>query len=168
MNVFNVKIEFDSPEAICIDGTSESVRAYGICDTEDVHWVLTDKNILYIFGEGEMDKGIESWSEDAVPWCYYRNFIDKVVIDEGITDIGGYAFYQCPNLNEITIPSTVSRIHSYAFLSVEYLNKPSEYSEHIILPIAPEPFTLCNTPSISGISRLCFSGSANCLTSADA
>lgn len=114
-------------DAICSDGNSDSVRAYGTCDTDDVRWVLTNKNVLYICGQGEMDTGREDrgehWWEDTVPWRKYRNYIGKVFIDEGITDIGGYAFYQCPNLSEITIPSTISQIHVHAFLSANSLAK---------------------------------------------
>ena len=41
--------------------------------------------------------------------------IKKVVIDDSITSIGYNAFYYCKNLKEISIPSSVTKIESYAF-----------------------------------------------------
>lgn len=40
---------------------------------------------------------------------------------DGATSISGYAFYQCANLTDVEIPSTVTTIGSYAFSSCRAL-----------------------------------------------
>ena len=57
-------------------------------------------------------------SVDTAPWLNaYRNEIKTVVIQEGITEIGMYAFYNCKNLSSVSLPSTLSSISYRAFLS---------------------------------------------------
>ena len=51
-----------------------------------------------------------------VPWYNYQEKIKKVVIENGVTSIGGYAFNDCISLTSITIPNSVKSIGSYAFL----------------------------------------------------
>lgn len=41
--------------------------------------------------------------------------ITELVIPEGVTSIGNYAFYQCTNLVSVTLPSTLKTIGQYAF-----------------------------------------------------
>lgn len=42
-------------------------------------------------------------------------FIEKLVIDEGITAVGGYAFYGCSSLQAVSFPSTFSSLGGCAF-----------------------------------------------------
>ena len=39
----------------------------------------------------------------------------KAVLPDGVTSIGGYAFYDCKSLTSITIPDSVTRIEEDAF-----------------------------------------------------
>ena len=56
------------------------------------------------------------WGEpEIVPWYGLRSEITSVVIEDGVKDIGDYAFYGCSNLESVTIPSSVTRICKYAF-----------------------------------------------------
>jgi len=41
--------------------------------------------------------------------------VTELVIPEGVTSIGNYAFYNCGGLTSVTIPDSVTRIGSYAF-----------------------------------------------------
>ena len=66
-------------------------------------------NKLTISGKGEMEN--YSGSRRA-PW---GNGIKTVVIENGVTGIGNYAFYGCEILTSVTIPKSVIRIGDYAF-----------------------------------------------------
>lgn len=66
-----------------------------------------------IEGTGEM---LNYTSYSNRPYhTYAANYIRKVTISEGITNIPDYAFYNCSLITEISIPSTVTTIGAYAF-----------------------------------------------------
>lgn len=82
---------------------------------DDCYWYYdADTSTLTIRGTGEMYDKKDSY--DA-PWYTKNLVINKVVIEEGVESIGGYAFYNCYNLTDIDIPSTVRKIGVGAFLS---------------------------------------------------
>ena len=77
-------------------------------------WKLNDKKgILTISGTGSMDD-YESDSTDA-PWITFAENIESVVIQNGVTSIGNYAFYCCDYLENVTIPTSVTSIGDSAF-----------------------------------------------------
>ena len=49
------------------------------------------------------------------PWFSQRSKIKKVVIENGVTNIGNYAFKDCSNLTSITIPNSVTSIRDRTF-----------------------------------------------------
>ena len=49
------------------------------------------------------------------PWTSHRNEIKKIIIGEGITSIGDYAFFCCHVVESVTIPDGVVRIGNFAF-----------------------------------------------------
>ena len=56
-----------------------------------------------------------NYSYDNTPWYSQRKKIKKVVIKDGVTSIGDYAFEYCSSLTSITIPNSVMSIGEYAF-----------------------------------------------------
>lgn len=72
----------------------------------------TDMAALTIFGEGAIPN-YTSISE--APWKAYENNIKNIVIEDGITEIGDYAFYEMDNVKSVTISDTVTRIGCRAF-----------------------------------------------------
>ncbi len=70
------------------------------------------KSILTIDGIGAM---INYQSYDDAPWYPIRNNIKTVVIKDGITSIGNYAFYDCDSLTSVNIGNSVTSIGDYAF-----------------------------------------------------
>ena len=58
---------------------------------ENVTWKLDSARVLTISGTGEMQNADIQQSVVA-PWFFHRNSITKVVIEEGVTYIGDYAF----------------------------------------------------------------------------
>lgn len=80
----------------------------GTCG-EKVTWTLDDAGLLIISGEGEMeDYGYNS------PFLSDTR-IKKVVIENGVTNIGNDAFRNCDKLVEVVIPNSVTDIGGYAF-----------------------------------------------------
>ncbi len=52
---------------------------------------------------------------------YNCQFIESIVIPEGVTNIGEEAFYLCKNLKKVTLPSTLEYIRDWAFANCESL-----------------------------------------------
>ena len=81
-------------------------------------WTMNDK-MLRIYGTGKMRKWDDWYSSDRVKedWhnSQYTSKIEKVVIEEGITNIGSYAFQFCNNLRNIEIPDTVTELGQACF-----------------------------------------------------
>lgn len=54
-------------------------------------------------------------SRKTTPWTNYANLITELVIKEGITCIGEYAFNSLRNLETLTLPSTLEILDTYCF-----------------------------------------------------
>ena len=96
---------------------------------ENLKWNLRD-GTLTITGSGRMNdyKGIfgDRGADGArrmlcvdTPW--EDKIIDRVIVEEGVTSIGNYAFAFCPGLTEITLPETVTSIGDSVFDGCENL-----------------------------------------------
>jgi hypothetical protein len=73
-------------------------------------WNLLN-GILTISGTGEM----EDMEKGDAPWYDYIDIIKQVVIEEGVTTIGNYAFCNCANLNSVILPESLTSIEKYVF-----------------------------------------------------
>lgn len=76
---------------------------------------------LTISGSGEMTNYDENTLTDR-PWNVYADEIKKVVISEGVTSVGAYAFSRMPVLEEVEISSTVATLGNTAFSGNDMLN----------------------------------------------
>ncbi|MCD8129186.1 MAG: leucine-rich repeat domain-containing protein, partial [Oscillospiraceae bacterium] len=80
-------------------------------------WTLED-GVLTISGDGEMN----NFSFPSLcPWYSQRESITAVVIEDGVTSIGYYAFSYCSSLTSVTIPDSVTSIVGYAFIGCSSL-----------------------------------------------
>ena len=100
----------------------------GFCGADghesDVTWKLQN-GTLTISGTGAM----ADYSYYQAPWNAYRDTIETVVIEDGVTSIGQYAFYACTSLASITIPKSVTSIGEFAFnncKALENIDLPEE------------------------------------------
>ena len=90
----------------------------GDCGEEgdDVQWVLSEDGTLTITGSGKIrgfsnsdNHGYNGYTtDDSSPWP--ENLVKRVVINEGITEIGDNAFISSCNLEEIDLPTSLTRI----------------------------------------------------------
>lgn len=73
-----------------------------------------ETGVLTVTGSGAIDDYDEN-SLETIPWYTLRNIITSVVVSEGITEIGNYAFCREVNVTDVQLPSTLTRIGDAAF-----------------------------------------------------
>lgn len=87
---------------------------------DNLIWTLDSDGVLKISGVGKMEQhgsGNREWP----------NTVQSVVIEEGVTSIGAFSFYDLANLTSVTLPDSLERIEKYAFTYCSSL-------QEIILP----------------------------------
>ena len=114
------------------------VVASGTCGT-NVTWTLTDDGVLTISGTGDMT---DFASSSKMPWYYNRSKITTVLIENGVTSIGNYAFGYCYNLTSTSIPASVTSIGNYAFY--DCYNLTSFTIPDSVTTIGNSAFSYCN------------------------
>jgi uncharacterized repeat protein (TIGR02543 family) len=72
---------------------------------------VLDNGVLTISGYGMM----ADFTYGNVPWAGHASAITSVVIKNGVTTIGDYAFFGCEYLASVTIAGNVAAIGRYAF-----------------------------------------------------
>ena len=125
-----------------------------------VTWSFSESSgTLTISGSGNMDDFSETeyvlerldngeWVfglGSTAPWWYsgYKT-INSIIINEGVTSIGNYAFCGFSNLNSVTIPNSMTRIGDNAFSNCKKLTGAS----------IPASVTSIGTQSFSGCSSI--------------
>ena len=134
-------------------------------DAAGITWNLDSSGTLTISGTGDMPEyGYNSLKDEPeVPWYAQKDEIRRVVIEDGVTSIGDYAFLRCSNLTSVTIPDSVERIEQSAFtdcVSLTDLVIPDSVTE-----VGEYAFSHCNAltsvtlpDSLTSISDHMFSG----------
>ncbi|MCD8158323.1 MAG: leucine-rich repeat domain-containing protein [Clostridiales bacterium] len=85
----------------------------GSCGDNLTYTYDSDTYTLTISGTGDM-YDYESYP-DYAPWYTLKSKITSVIIEDGVTSIGNYAFYYCYFLTSVTIPDSVTSIGESAF-----------------------------------------------------
>lgn len=83
---------------------------------------LDDTGTLTVSGNGAMDNYTDEFGDKTVPWYDVRNSVTSVVISDGVTKIGDYAFYNFNILTSLSIADTVTNIGEWAFGNCGSLN----------------------------------------------
>ena len=150
-----------------LGGTSFSASAdtveSGSCG-EDATWTLDANGKLTISGTGAMT---DFTNDDMQPWNKLRSNIISVEIEDGITNVGSYAFAYCTHLTMAYIANSVTTIGSDAFdccTALSSANVPDG-----VTTIGFEAFYQCkeisylNLPStVTEIKDNAFFGCTNC------
>ena len=92
------------------DPSSPESDNQGICGP-DIQWKFENGCLTFV-GTGEMPDPLD---ENFIPWIHLQSKIKEVVIGEGITGICFKAFYECKNLEKVTLPTTLKLIGGQAF-----------------------------------------------------
>ena len=90
-------------------GLSANAEEWGFCGL-NLTWHLTDNGVLTISGKGKMNDYSDN---NRAPWS--KSDIKRIIIGDGITTIGVFAFYDCSALTSVTIPNSVTTIGGRAF-----------------------------------------------------
>jgi hypothetical protein len=88
----------------------------GVCG-DGVFWILMGDTIYIQFtgdGTGVMND-FASDGKGSAPWMCYRDCIRHVVIEDGVQNIGSFAFQRCSNIEDISLGDSVTSIGYAAF-----------------------------------------------------
>ncbi|MBO4914965.1 MAG: leucine-rich repeat protein, partial [Oscillospiraceae bacterium] len=93
--------EYD-PSATVIDS--------GSCG-DGVVWELRSDGTLFVTGSGKM----ADYAAGTAPWYKYRDLIETVELETGVTHVGSYAFYACGAIRHVSFCGSDVSIGKYAF-----------------------------------------------------
>ncbi|MBQ1434707.1 MAG: leucine-rich repeat protein, partial [Clostridia bacterium] len=113
------------------------VRGIGGKCGGDVKWTLNESGVFTLSGTGKMDDYElyhqtanlvtvdydmpEGFTAIEPPWYSQREYIKKVIIEDGITYIGSNAFADCENLESVSMAAGVEKIGNEAFYNCKSL-----------------------------------------------
>ncbi len=86
--------------------------SFGTC-TNSILWTLTKDGTLSLYGGGAIPN-YDLLNGVYAPW-HDVDLITSVIVGEGITEIGDYAFTNERRLVSVNLPSTLKRIGEYSF-----------------------------------------------------
>lgn len=106
-------------ESNASENVSKPGNSQAICDceperyeTDALTWEFdANTGTLSIHGEGPM----RDYSNVPPEWDQYKDQILAVFLDDGITSVGAYAFYNYLNLTEARLPDSIEVIDTSAF-----------------------------------------------------
>ena len=105
-------------------GLSAKAEKSGYCGP-NLKWHLTD-GVLTISGKGEMyDFSLDS----SRPWGWVYFGIKRIIIGDGVTTIGDYAFRDFRDLTSVTIPNSVTTIGDDAFAGCIYNHRTTKTNQ---------------------------------------
>ena len=127
--------------SMCCFGAS-ALKATGQCG-DNVYWSFDESTgELVISGSGKMyDYQLDEWNASETP--FEDSNIKSVVIEDGVTAIGNYAFDYCHSLTSITIPDSVTTIGNRAFFYCDGLT--SVTIPDSVTTIGDYAFSSCNS-----------------------
>lgn len=123
------------------EGTTVPEAADNYCG-DNVTWRY-ENGVLTFSGTGTT----YDYHKKDRPWDEYRLAITKVVIENGITVIGGNLCSNFDNMREVSIPSSVKTIDIYAFAHCKSLTS-------VVIPNSVTTIELCaftNCPSLKNV-----------------
>lgn len=148
--------------------TEDYQVASGGLDSNRVGWILRTDGYLIVYGEGEMPDFGPSF---PAPWSVFADKVEVIMVLDGVTTVGAYAFDGCYLANAVQLPEGCTKIGENAFTRcVELLwvyNSELEQSlPDSLVELGDYAFGGCRTlktlsfgPNLTSIGRAAFNGS---------
>ena len=115
---------------------AEAEEIKGLCGV-GLHYVINpNTRTLTISGTGEL--GASS------PWRSYSNIVDKIIIEPGITAIGGSSLFSGMKCTEVVLPDGLTKIGASAFSGCSKISKFD----------IPDSVTIIDASAFASCSRL--------------
>ncbi|MBQ9116402.1 MAG: leucine-rich repeat domain-containing protein, partial [Clostridia bacterium] len=115
--------EKDAPKNDSVQSNDESVPSFtplASGQTENgLSWDISDSGTLTISGSGVMP----DYAYNTMPWYGNAARVTKLVISEGVQNVGRCAFYGFNGITEVTLPRTMTVIGEYAFFGCSALKR---------------------------------------------
>lgn len=111
---------------------------------EQIRWTLDTDGTLTITGKGPIVPSYEEFMGEKIPvfgWDDYADYIKKIVIRNGVTEIPDYAFFACFELRTVILPASITSIGEAAFAECE--NLTAVYFQGNAPKIAKDAFEDC-------------------------
>ena len=131
-------------------------------NTIGTNWTLSVGAGSYISSDGTLyviGKGAYNTTSSSASWYSQRSSIKKIVVEEGVTDIGSSAFANCSNVTEVTLNNT-GTIGVWAFYGCTALTRVNigsgvtEFSASYSGTTYYTPFSGCSKLSEVNVSSL--------------
>jgi len=117
------------PEAVQEPSPSLVDTVSGYCGGEgnetNLVWTIDGEGVLTISGTGSM-ADYTQFSRNRSPWFAYKDSITGLVLKDGITHVGGYAFYEIAGLSAVNpeLPESIESVGPLAFAEGVYTEAP--------------------------------------------
>lgn len=100
-------------KVVCTNGTITPTLS-GKCG-KNVSYSISDDGVLTISGTGAMNNFTYKSDISDCPWHGVRYALKKIVVEDGVTSIGSYAFSFDLSVTDVTLPSSLKTIGRNAF-----------------------------------------------------
>ena len=74
-------------------------------------------------GNGDMGDFDQYDGDNPAPWMYARTDIKNIIVGDGVTRIGSWAFFGCENVESVTLGTDITTISDAAFYGLDKLTE---------------------------------------------
>jgi hypothetical protein len=134
--------------ALCLCSANKAIsQVVDSGTTGDCTWTLTGTadNYKLTFTAISDDGAMGNYtSSGSMPWYSYLSDIKTVDIQQGVTTIGNYAFYECSGLTSVIIPNSVTTIGNRTFMHCSSLTSVTIPNSTHFTTVGNEAFYGCS------------------------